>query len=73
MSNREWVYIEDCEVVDATKAALKILIGRNPIWVPKSQLHNDCDLCETGDRGDLIIPLWLAEEKEIEPDGEYNV
>lgn len=72
MSNRDWVYVEGVEVVEVTKAALKVLVDTSPVWIPKSQLHSDCDLYDEGDEGDLIIPRWLADEKEIEPDGEYG-
>ena len=68
----QYVYIADCEVVDSTAAAIKVLIDTSPVWIPKSQLHDHCDLWIVGDIGDLIIPDWLATSKDIEPDGEYE-
>lgn len=67
----DYVYIEDCEVKATTDKALLVGIGAEDIWIARSQLHRDCELDSKGDEGDLIIPKWLAEDKDIEADGEY--
>ena len=72
MSNQNYVYFEDAYVLDATPQALKVAIKGFGMWFPRSQLHDDCELEHVGNEGDLIIPAWLAEKKEIEPDGEYE-
>lgn len=38
------------------------------VWIPISQIDEDSDLSEhseEGEVGDLIIPQWLAQEKEL--------
>jgi hypothetical protein len=68
-----FVYIEDCRVHTTTEKALLIeLPSLDKIWIPRSQLHEDCELDEEDDEGDLIIPKWLAKNNEIEIDGEYE-
>lgn len=68
----KYAYIEDCKVVQDTEKAICVEIGSETIWIPRSQLHDDCELKEKDDEGDLIIPQWLAERNDIEPDGEYE-
>jgi hypothetical protein len=34
-------------------------------WIPKSQIHDDSEVTTKGDTGELVIPHWLACEKEI--------
>lgn len=35
------------------------------VWVPKSQILEESKVHGKGDSGELAIPRWLAEEKEI--------
>jgi len=37
----------------------------NEFWIPFSQLRED-SVDKDGDTGDIRIPLWLAEEKELD-------
>lgn len=32
-------------------------------WIPQSQVHDDSDVWKVGQRGQLIIKRWWAEEK----------
>ncbi len=34
-------------------------------WIPKSQIHGNSEVYEFGTDGTLIIPEWLAIEKEL--------
>ena len=34
-----------------------------PVWIPKSQLHEESDIAHRGDDGVFYIPAWLAREK----------
>lgn len=67
-----YVLIEDTIIKAATDKALLCIVGSEEIWIPRSQLHDDCELDEADDEGDLIIPKWLADKNDIEPDGEYE-
>lgn len=65
---RELVEFEDCRVERTTdKAALIIVHGDQKVWISKSQIHDDSEIYftdyESGDKGTLVIPRWLAEEK----------
>jgi len=33
------------------------------VWIPKSQIHEDSEVNEMGDVGNLVITRWLAEQK----------
>lgn len=67
-----YVLIEDVEIKASTAKAILCIIGSEEVWIPRSQLHEDCSELDKGDEGDLIIPDWLAEQNDIEPDGEYE-
>jgi len=28
-------------------------------WIPKSQVHEDSEVCAVGDEGMLVVPEWL--------------
>jgi len=47
------------------KAGLYRDIEGNEFWIPWSQLRED-SVDKDGETGDIRIPLWLAEEKELE-------
>lgn len=68
----KYAYIEDCYVKAATEKALLVEVGSESIWIPRSQLHEDCELSAEDDEGDLIIPQWLADKNDIISDGEYE-
>ena len=62
------VSFEGVEVLRATDLALKCKIDGEKAWIPKSQIldgSNFGDDSEEGDEGELIIPEWLAIEKEL--------
>lgn len=53
-------------VLKETEAAILIDVDGDEIWIPKSQIHEDSQVRELGDRGELVIPEWLAIEKGLE-------
>jgi hypothetical protein len=59
----EPVEFEGCIVTKETPLALRVLVGDENVWIPKSQILEGSELAEDEDRGTLIIPRWLAEEK----------
>lgn len=44
-----------------TAMALKVFDGRTEAWVPKSQIHDQCE--ENGKITSIFISEWLATEK----------
>ena len=64
----EPVSFEGVEILRATDLALHCKIDGEKVWIPKSQIldgSNFGDDSEEGDEGELIIPEWLAIEKEL--------
>lgn len=65
------VTIDGCFVVGATDKALKVVTGKGQeVWVPRSQLRDadESDIHDDsseGDEGEMILPEWLAQEKEL--------
>lgn len=68
----KYVLIEDAMVKASTHKALLVVIGSEEVWIPRSQLHDDCELTDKEDEGDLVIPAWLADKNDIAFDGEYE-
>lgn len=46
-------------------AALLVEIDGKNHWIPQSQIHDDSEVWKPGDDGELVIPEWLAIEKEL--------
>jgi hypothetical protein len=34
-----------------------------PIWIPQSQVHEDSEVWQKGQTGDLIVTDWFAEKQ----------
>jgi len=56
---------EDVTALRETKMALLCEIDGKRVWIPKSQIHEDSEVYKMGTEGELVIPQWLAEEKEL--------
>lgn len=52
-----------CRSFDETAKAIFCDFGDVRCWIPKSQIHDDSDVYEGDQEGEIIIPEWLAEEK----------
>lgn len=64
----EPISFEGVEVLHATGLALYFELEGEKVWIPRSQIldgSNFGDDSEEGDEGELIIPEWLAIEKEL--------
>lgn len=33
------------------------------VWIPRSQVDDKSEVWREGDEGELVIPLWLAEDR----------
>src|SRR5262249_60660472 len=59
-----WLYCDDVIVRAATARALRCRFpGGVETWMPRSQLHADCEVMVRGDRGRLVLSAWLATRK----------
>jgi hypothetical protein len=62
-------YETDFEVtevkVETDRALLVVLEKGREVWIPKSQIHEDSQVNGKGDVGEIAIPVWLAEEKDL--------
>lgn len=66
MPEQKLVSVEVEEVTAETDAAILCLIDGDEVWIPRSQIGGESDVNEEGDSGSLIIPKWLAEDKELD-------
>jgi hypothetical protein len=68
MSNNRFttVIISEVTLIRSTeKAGMYRDTEGNEFWIPWSQLRED-SVGKDGHTGDIRIPLWLAEEKELD-------
>lgn len=68
MSNNRFTtaIISEVTLIRSTeKAGLYRDTEGNEFWIPWSQLRDD-SVDKDGETGDIRIPLWLAEEKELD-------
>jgi hypothetical protein len=66
VSNRnEPVEVEVTEVIAETDKAILCVIDGEQVWIPTSQIDANSEVWKYGDDGALVIPRWLAEEKEL--------
>ena len=65
----ECVEFEDVPAVEAEsdKAILVLLedYSDEPMWIPKSQIHDNSEVYKKGTSGTLIITKWIAEQKGV--------
>jgi len=58
-------YVElDLQKTAESEKAILVSDGLQSCWIPKSQLEDDPELLENG-LFRIIIPQWLAEDKEL--------
>ena len=53
----------EAKCVGETADALLCLVDDLEVWIPKSQIDDDSEVTKRGDKGELIIPEWLAVER----------
>ena len=55
----------EAEAVHETDSALLVEIEGEQHWVPKSQILDDSEVWENGDKGKLIITEWFAKKRDL--------
>lgn len=58
-------YLDDCKCEGETDAAVRVSGPDldNEVWVPKSVLHDDSEVCGEGDEGRLAVKTWFARKQ----------
>ena len=51
------------ECIRETDKALLVNSEYGELWIPKSQIHDDSEVYEDGDDGELVVNLWFAEKE----------
>ena len=59
------VTLQDAEVIRESDRAVLVRVDGAEVWIPKSQIDDASEVwsLKNAGPGDLVIPLWLAEEK----------
>lgn len=63
MSKDETASFEGVNVLGETDKAIRVKIDGKPFWVPKSQIHDDSEVYQSGTTGTLIVTQWWAEQE----------
>lgn len=65
--SRNWdpFEIEGVTVERETAKAILCNVEGKAVWIPKSQITDDSEVYKSGTDGKLVIPEWLAMEKEL--------
>ena len=60
------VTFENCKCDSDTPQAIWVTgIEDREICIPKSQIHDDSEVYQTGTEGKLVISEWIAEKKNL--------
>ena len=57
-------YLDGAECLKETDKALLVTADDldQETWIPKSQVHDDSEVCHRGDTGTMAITKWMAEK-----------
>jgi len=50
----------DARIIRATEKAVLAVIDDEEVWIPQSVIHDDSDVWQEGDDGELVIQGWWA-------------
>jgi hypothetical protein len=59
------VNLGQAECTHETDLAIKCTVDDmdEPVWIPKSQIHDNSEVYKKGHEGDLIVTSWLAKQQ----------
>ena len=66
MSKHEYVIVDDCQCIYTTKRSIRIRQYGREAWIPQRCIHDDSECYALDTSGTLIIPRWLADNRELE-------
>lgn len=67
MKSDDWgIRYERCKAEASTKLAILVDIPdlEKKVWVPKHVLHEESEIRQSGDMGELVVKTWFAEWEE---------
>lgn len=50
----------EAKCIAASEKAVKVVIGDDDLWIPKSVVHADSEVWKSGDEGKLVVKAWWA-------------
>jgi len=61
------VYFDGAACVKETEKAVLVTADDldGETWIPKSQVHDDSEICGEGDEGTLAVTRWFAEKENL--------
>jgi len=54
-------------VRETDRALLVMLADGEEKWIPKSVIHDDSEVYEPHDEGELVVKAWFAEKEDMNP------
>ena len=64
-SFKERATFEDVHIESMTPLSVWAIIDGKRVNIPQSQIDDDSEVYQTGDRGQLIVSEWIAIEKKL--------
>lgn len=64
---RDLVEVEDVLVIEEREKSLLVLYEGEEILIPRSQISDTSEVQGDGDEGVLVIPRWLANDRDMLP------
>jgi len=58
----EPVRIDDVVCIRQTAKAILVVIEDVERWIPQSAIHDDSEVWQDGDKGELVVAGWFAEK-----------
>jgi hypothetical protein len=68
ISKTDGVNLGQAQAIGGTEKALRVQLEseNEPRWIPRSQIHDDSEVYDTGTDGDLVVTRWFAEKEGLE-------
>ena len=66
MSRHEYVIVDDCRCINTERSSILVEQHGREVWIPQKRIHDDSECYKLDTDGTLVIPRWLAEDRELE-------
>ena len=61
----ELIRFDARSIRDTDLAVLVIIEEEEEVWIPKSVIHDDSDIFEADQEGELVVPEWFAKKNSL--------
>jgi hypothetical protein len=65
LDDEDFCVFDYVTVIAANKTSMLCEIDNEQVWIPRNQMLEGTDLEFKGDEGMLVIPSWLARQKDL--------